>query len=291
MPEVSGTKLVNLADLKVVHDLKLDKDISALTALPGTPDQTDVMLIRSSSTNYKVPISKLSPSPLVLSIPAGQWSGSSGDYYITVSASRVTENSILVPNYDSDSAAYLKGPVWCVPDDGTFTIHTSDVPTDAVTIMVQFPGTMGEAQYQVLADVYSTSQTYSKEEADAAIAQSTANSISYQSGDSISSGNDWIVLPGVINDNSKTVEFTLPLTKTPVTDRTYTLTYLKGRILKPDGGMYESTKDYLNYTGCTTTIVENSGKSLVVRLAFDTALTIAASSFIAFYGRFDITVS
>lgn len=124
-----------------------------------------------------------------------------------------------------------------------------------------------------------------------AIAQSTANSISYQSGDSISSGQDWIVLPGVIGDDSKGVYFTLPLTKTPVTDRTYTLTYLRGRILKPGGGMYESTKDYLNYTGCTTTIMKNSGKSLIVRLAFDTALTIAASSFVAFYGRFDITVS
>ena len=101
-------------------------------------------------------------APLVLTIPSGQWSGSSGDYYISVTASRVTENSILVPNYDSDSAGYLKGPVWCVPGDGSFTVHTSAMPTGSVTIMVQFPGTMGEAEYQVLADVYSTSQAVAK---------------------------------------------------------------------------------------------------------------------------------
>ena len=101
-------------------------------------------------------------TPLVVSIPSGQWSGSAGDYYISVNASNVTTNSILVPNYDSDSAEYLNGPVWCVPASGSFTIHTSALPSDTVTIMVQFPGTMGEAQYQVLADVYSTSQAVAK---------------------------------------------------------------------------------------------------------------------------------
>lgn len=104
-------------------------------------------------------------TPFIVSIPTGQWSGSDSDYYITVNASNVTVNSILVPNYDNTSAEYLNGPVWCVPSAGSFTIHTSEVPSDTVTIMVQFPGVMGEANYQVLADVYSKSQTYSKTEA------------------------------------------------------------------------------------------------------------------------------
>lgn len=107
-------------------------------------------------------IAPLQIAPLVVSIPTGQWSGSGNDYYISVSASNVTANSILVPNYDNESAAYLKGPVWCVPAAGSFTIHTSVVPSGTVNIMVQFPGTMGEANYQVLADVYSKSQAVAK---------------------------------------------------------------------------------------------------------------------------------
>lgn len=259
-----------------------------ITELPQAASvaQTDDLAIDvPGGRTYRVPRSILAPAPYIATIPTGQWSGSGSDRYITVTASNVTADAMLYPFYDNASAALLNGPVWVIPAAGSFTIHTSAIPSGTVTISVLLAGIVGEAQYQVLADVYSKSQV------DTIVAQSTANSISYQSGDSISSGQDWIVLPGVISDDSKRVVFTLPLTKTPVTDRTYTLTYLRGRILKPDGGIYESTKNYLNYTGCTTTIVKNSGKSLFVRLVFDTALTIAAGSFVGFNGRFDITVS
>ena len=114
-------------------------------------------------------IKKQTETPLVLSIPTGQWSGSGNDYYITVTASSVTANSILVPHYDNTSAASLNGPVWCVPAEGSFTVHTSAIPSGTVNIMVQFVGTLGEAQYQVLADVYSKSQV------DSIVSQSTAN--------------------------------------------------------------------------------------------------------------------
>lgn len=107
-------------------------------------------------------------SPLVISIPSGQWSGSGSDYYISVTASNITADAILVPYYDKDSSDRLKGPVWCVPGSGAFTIHTTAIPTGTVTIMIQFIGIMGEAQYQVLADVYSKSQV------DSIVAQSTA---------------------------------------------------------------------------------------------------------------------
>lgn len=114
-------------------------------------------------------------TPFIVSIPTSQWSGSAGDYYISVNASNVTANSILVPNYDSDSAGFLNGPVWCVPSAGSFTIHTSALPSDTVTIMVQFPGTMGEAQYQVLADVYSTSQAVAKADIIDALSSTATN--------------------------------------------------------------------------------------------------------------------
>ena len=107
-------------------------------------------------------IAPLQVAPLVVSIPTGQWSGSGNDYYITVNASNVSVNSILVPCYDADSRSRLNGPVWCVPAAGSFTIHTSAIPSGTVTILVQFPGVMGEAQYQVLADVYSKSQAVAK---------------------------------------------------------------------------------------------------------------------------------
>lgn len=113
-------------------------------------------------------IEKLESATLITTIPSGQWSGSNNDYYITISASNVTTDSILVPQYDEPSSKLLKGPVWCVPGTESFTIHTSAIPAGTVTIMVMFVGTMGEAQYQVLDDVYSTSQV------DSAIAQSKA---------------------------------------------------------------------------------------------------------------------
>ena len=107
-------------------------------------------------------VSVTTPAPLAMTIPASQWSGSGSDYYITVSASNITADSILIPHYDEASAAYLNGLIWCVPAAGSFTIHTSAIPSGTITVLIQFAGTNGDAQYQVLADVYSTSQALAK---------------------------------------------------------------------------------------------------------------------------------
>ena len=135
-----------------------------INQLPAATEvaQNDVLAIDTSNGTYQVPRSVLAPSPYVATIPTGQWSGSSGDYYITVTASNVTADSILIPHFDADSEANLQGPVWCVPAAESFTIHTNTLPSGTVTILVQFIGIMGEAQYQVLADVYSTSQAVAK---------------------------------------------------------------------------------------------------------------------------------
>ena len=158
MPEVSGTKLVNLADLKVVHDLKLDKDISVLTALPSSPAQTDILLIRSSTTNYKVPISKLSPTPVVLTITAGQWAGN-GPYTYSYSVSNVTADTLMTITYDEDSAALLTSGISATPGSGSVTISTDSLPLGTVTVMMQFVGVLGEAEVHVLPDAYTTTQT------------------------------------------------------------------------------------------------------------------------------------
>lgn len=131
--------------------------------------QTDVLAIDTPNKTYKVPRSVLAPAPYIATIPTGQWSGSGSDRYITVTASNVTANAMLYPFYDNASAALLNGPVWVIPAAGSFTIHTSAIPSGTVTISVLLAGIVGEAQYQVLADVYSKSQV------DTIVAQSTAN--------------------------------------------------------------------------------------------------------------------
>ena len=139
--------------------------------------QTDVLAIDTPEKTYQVPRSVLAPAPYIATIPTGYWSGSGSDYYITVTASNVTADAMIYPFYDNASAALLNGPVWVIPADGSFTIHTSAIPSGTVTISVLLAGIVGEAQYQVLADVYSTSQIDSK------IAQSTANVSTLKSGE------------------------------------------------------------------------------------------------------------
>lgn len=130
--------------------------------------QTDVLAIDTPDKTYKVPRSVLAPAPFQVTIQPGYWSGSGSDYYFTVSASNVTGNAQLYPFYDKASDALLNGPVWAIPAAGSFTIHTSAIPSGTVTISVLLAGIVGEAQYQVLADVYSKSQV------DLKIQQSTA---------------------------------------------------------------------------------------------------------------------
>ena len=144
-----------------------------INQLPAATEvaQNDVLAIDTPNRTYQVPRSVLAPSPYISTIPTGQWSGSDSDYYITVTASNVTADSILYPFFDSDSEALLNGPVWAVPAAGSFTIHTSAIPAGTVTISVLLAGVVGEAQYQVLSDVYSKSQV------DSIVAQSTAEAV------------------------------------------------------------------------------------------------------------------
>lgn len=107
-------------------------------------------------------------APLMRTIPVGYWSGSSGDYYITIQATNVTANSMLKLYWDKTSNDMLKGPMWCTHSAGQIQIHTSAIPSGTVTIGVELIGTVGEAQYIDLPDVYSKSQV------DSIVSQSTA---------------------------------------------------------------------------------------------------------------------
>ena len=123
----------------------------------------------------------VSVNSIVFTVPSGQWSGSGSDYYFTVQAPNVTTDSMLDVCYDSSSKNYFTGTsLWIVAANGSFTVHVDSAPAGDVIIKVRLEGVIGEAQYQVLSDVYSKSQTYSKSEVytktetNSAIQQSTA---------------------------------------------------------------------------------------------------------------------
>ena len=167
------------------------QDVLTFDATP-TPGSTNPV------TSGGVANAFLQNAPYAVTITTGQWSGSGSDRYITVNASNVTADSILIPQYDHDSDSLLNGPIWCVPANGSFTIHTTAIPSGSITVVVLFAGTMGEAQYQVLADVYSKSQTYSKTETDSAIAQSTASSYVAWTATGQTSGNIYLARSGKV---------------------------------------------------------------------------------------------
>lgn len=117
-------------------------------------------------------IEDMTAVPFIRTIPTGYWSGSSGNYYITIQASNVTADSMLKLFWDKTASDMLNGPVWCTHSAGQIQIHTSAIPAGTVTIGVELIGTVGEAQYIDLPDVYSKSQV------DLKIQQSTANLLS-----------------------------------------------------------------------------------------------------------------
>ena len=165
--------------------------------------QTDVLAIDTTDKTYKVPRSVLAPAPYIATIPTGQWSGSGSDYYITVTASNVTADAMLYPFYDNASAALLNGPVWVIPAAGSFTIHTSAIPSGTVTISVLLGGIVGEAQYQVLADVYSKSQV------DTIVQQSTAFAHSYNYNNKSATVNMSVTGPGFVFIGWSTASYTI----------------------------------------------------------------------------------
>lgn len=88
----------------------------------------------------------------VTTITTNQWIADTNDYYITINSNKITENSILIPSFDHDSEALLTAPVWCEATNGSFKIHTNDLPLGTVTILVQIPGIIGDITYQILAN-------------------------------------------------------------------------------------------------------------------------------------------
>ena len=90
--------------------------------MPGVGDKL------ATFEEVKLVYDKLSASPLILDIPTSQWVATANvgnDYYITVQASNVTTDSILIPHYDKDTSELLVGGLWIVPAAGSFTIHDS----------------------------------------------------------------------------------------------------------------------------------------------------------------------
>ena len=98
-----------------------------------------------------------------IQITTGQWSGS-GPYTFTANVSNVTSSTFINAQVDS-SISYLQSDLTVTTGTGTVTFSTASLPTGTVNVTVYFPGIQGDVETQVLSDVYSTSQTYSKSEA------------------------------------------------------------------------------------------------------------------------------
>ena len=113
-----------------------------------------------------------------LQIPTGQWSGT-GPYTYDVNVTNVTADTTVEAQLDN-SINYLTGDLTVTSGAGKLTLSTTKLPTGTLNVTVFFPGVHSDVVVQVLADVYSKSQTYSKSEVytkaetNTAIAQSTA---------------------------------------------------------------------------------------------------------------------
>ena len=81
-------------------------------------------------------IDALQIAPLALTIPVSQWSQGQDDYYVTINASNVTADSILIPSYDQTGLNNLTGSIWCVPSAGSFTLRTTSLPRGEVNVLI-----------------------------------------------------------------------------------------------------------------------------------------------------------
>lgn len=179
----TDNKLMTAAEIKEVTDTKVDNDFNKLDSLQNGLSGSDLINVRRSGVNYKLSGDDIAPSPLVKTITVSEWSGSGSDYYVTVVDSKVGTTSILIPSYDHSSEQLLQGAVWCVPASGSFTIHTSAVPTGSVTIAIWFKnvgnssGFNGSTSLPINTNNKSTLRTtldvYSKSETNSAIQTAT----------------------------------------------------------------------------------------------------------------------
>lgn len=239
-----------------------EKQINQLPDANRYLSSTDFLAFEdANNVTYKISGDRLGISPYAATITSGQWSGSGSDYYITVSASNVTVDSILIPHYDNASLQYLQGPVWCVPAAGSFTIHTSALPTGTVTILVQFIGIVGEAQYQVLADVYSTSQAVAKADiVNSLVSTATDKPLSAAQGKALNDTKVWNL--GAFTKSSKSaVESELTSKFNAMSDGDFAIFWMQGNYSgsMTNGGwrctsLYRrsSTNGQLNMMGVTT---------------------------------------
>lgn len=154
-----------------------------INQLPATSSVawSDVFAIDTPEGTRQIPRELLNPSPIGITIPTGQWSGS-GPYTYTLNATNVDEDTVINAQMDG-SIINLTSALDVTPGEGTITLSTETLPSGTITVYIFFPGIVGDVEVQVLADVYTKSQTYSKSEVytktetNAQIAQSTADAV------------------------------------------------------------------------------------------------------------------
>ena len=116
----TGDKLVKLDDLKLVYD-------------------------------------KLHVPSVQLQITTGQWSGN-GPYTYSANVTNIDANTSVEMEMD-ETIDYLTADLKVTTGSGSITLSTASKPSNTVNVTLFFPGVQSEVNVQVLADVYSKSQT------------------------------------------------------------------------------------------------------------------------------------
>ena len=116
----TGDKLVNLDELKLVYD-------------------------------------KLHAPSVQFQITVGQWSGN-GPYTYSANVTNIDANTLVEMQMDS-TINNLTSDLSVTTGSGSITLSTASKPSGAINVTLFFPGVQSEVNVQVLADVYSKSQT------------------------------------------------------------------------------------------------------------------------------------
>lgn len=173
---VSGNKLVNLADLKVVYDAKLDKNFSSLTALSGTPATGDLVPIKSGNDTYKIDYNALASAILGQISSNGVVNVANGG---TGSNSATGALSGLIGALDTSSGFSLSDTIPVSINGTAYTITglmLSNVIVGGGTgVTATLPIVNGGTGAASASAARTALDVYSKSEVTTAISQSTAN--------------------------------------------------------------------------------------------------------------------
>lgn len=152
MPEIDGNKKVTLEELKLVHDIKLDKDFSGLTALPQSPANGDTLVVQSNNTNYKIDYSALASAIISQLGTSGVVSIAHGGTGSTTAANALTALGAVSGVKGNSESTYRNGNV-NITAANIGALTSSDIVNDLTSSATDKPlsANMGKALNDAIA--------------------------------------------------------------------------------------------------------------------------------------------